>query len=111
VRFLLGTNIVSDLVRAPSGRVAIEVRRVGEGQVCTSIVVAAEIRYGAAKRGSPRLTAKLEGVLERLDVLPSSRRPTPLTASCAPVLSAWDGSSGPATCSSRPRRWRSDARS
>src|SRR5208282_5972424 len=70
MRYLLDTNIVSDLVRNPQGRVADHIRKVGEVQVCTSIIVAAELRYGAAKKGSPRLTAQLEAVLAALDVLP-----------------------------------------
>jgi tRNA(fMet)-specific endonuclease VapC len=69
-RFLLDTNIVSDLVRNPQGAVAGHIRRVGEEQVCTSIIVAAELRYGTAKKGSARLTAQLEKVLDALDVLP-----------------------------------------
>jgi tRNA(fMet)-specific endonuclease VapC len=70
MRYLLDTNIVSDLVRNPQGRVANRVRDVGESNVCTSIVVAAELRYGAAKKESRRLTAQLEAVLEVLEVLP-----------------------------------------
>lgn len=70
MRYLLDTNIVSDLVRHPQGRVAQRIRAVGEGQVCTSIIVAAELRYGATKKGSPRLTSQLEAVLGALDVLP-----------------------------------------
>src|ERR1700722_6037167 len=70
MRFLLDTNIVSDVVRRPQGRVAEHIREVGEAQVCTSVVVAAELRYGAAKKGSQRLTAQLEAVLGALDVLP-----------------------------------------
>ena len=69
MRYLLDTNVVSDLIRNPQGRVAEHIRKVGEAQVCTSIIVAAELRYGAAKRGSPRLTAQLEAVLGCLDVL------------------------------------------
>jgi tRNA(fMet)-specific endonuclease VapC len=69
MRYLLDTNVVSDLIRNPQGRVAEHIRRVGEAQVCTSIIVAAELRYGAAKRGSPRLAAQLEAVLGCLDVL------------------------------------------
>lgn len=46
------------------------VRNVGEAQVCTSIIVASELRYGAARRASPRLTAQLEAVLGAMDVLP-----------------------------------------
>ena len=70
MRYLLDTNIVSDLVRNPQGRVMRHIRDVGEAQVCTSIIVAAELRYGAAKKDSPRLTAQLEAVLGALDVLP-----------------------------------------
>jgi tRNA(fMet)-specific endonuclease VapC len=70
MRYLLDTNVVSDLVRNPQGRVAERIRKVGEAQVCTSIIVAAELRYGATKKGSPRLTTQLEAVLGALDVLP-----------------------------------------
>ena len=70
MRYLLDTNVVSDLIRNPQGRVAGHIRRVGEAQVCTSIIVAAELRYGATKRGSPRLTTQLEAVLGALEVLP-----------------------------------------
>lgn len=70
MRYLLDTNIVSDLVRNPQGKVAQHIRRVGEAHVCTSIIVAAELRYGATKKGSPKLSAQLEAVLSALDVLP-----------------------------------------
>jgi tRNA(fMet)-specific endonuclease VapC len=70
MRYLLDTNIVSDLVRNPQGKAAQRIRKVGETQVCTSIIVTAELRYGAAKKGSPRLTAQLEAVLGALEVLP-----------------------------------------
>ncbi len=70
MRYLLDTNIVSDLIRNPQGIVWQKIRRVGEQRVCTSIIVASELRYGAAKRQSPRLTAQLEMVLGALEVLP-----------------------------------------
>ena len=70
MRYLLDTNIVSGLVRNPQGRVSEHIRRVGEAQVCTSIIVAAELRYGATKKGSLRLMKQLEAVLGALDVLP-----------------------------------------
>jgi tRNA(fMet)-specific endonuclease VapC len=70
MRYLLDTNVVSDLVRSPQGRVAQHIRKVGEAQVSTSIIVAAELRYGAAKKRSPRLSAQLEAVLGALEVLP-----------------------------------------
>ena len=70
MRYLLDTNVVSDLVRNPQGRVAERIRKVGEARVCTSIIVAAELRYGATKKGSARLAAQLEAVLGAIDVLP-----------------------------------------
>lgn len=69
-RCLLDTNIVSDLVRDPHGAVARRIARAGEDAVCTSIVVACELRYGAAKKGSPRLSSQLESILQALAVLP-----------------------------------------
>ena len=70
MRYLLDTNIISDLIHNPGGRSAQRIRDVGEGQVCTSIIVAAELRYGAAKRASTTLTARIEAVLDILTVLP-----------------------------------------
>jgi tRNA(fMet)-specific endonuclease VapC len=68
-RYLLDTNIVSALVRDPQGQVARRIARVGEDKVCTSIVVACELRFGAAKKGSARLTEQLEQVLSALPIL------------------------------------------
>ncbi|MCK6451938.1 MAG: type II toxin-antitoxin system VapC family toxin [Alphaproteobacteria bacterium] len=70
MRYLLDTNIVSDLVRNPQGRVTSRIRQVGEANVCTSVIVAAELRYGATKRASPRLASQLEAVLAAIEVLP-----------------------------------------
>jgi tRNA(fMet)-specific endonuclease VapC len=68
-RYLLDTNIVSDLIRNPRGRVATHIARVGEANVCTSVIVAAELRYGCGKSGSKRLSAAVENLLEELAVL------------------------------------------
>lgn len=70
MRYLLDTNIVSSLVRMPQGPVSERLRTVGEAQVCTSIIVAAELRFGAEKRKSARLTAQLEAILGAIDILP-----------------------------------------
>ena len=70
MRYLLDTNIVSNLVRNPQGRVADRLKAVGEQNICTSIIVAAELRYGTTKKASPRLTAQVEAVLSVIDTLP-----------------------------------------
>lgn len=68
-RYLLDTNAVSELVRSPQGAVAKRLARVGEASVCTSVIVACELRYGVAKKGSARLATQLDAVLSLLPVL------------------------------------------
>ncbi len=69
-RYLLDTNILSDLLRNPSGRVAQRVASSGVATICTSIIVACELRFGAAKKGSTRLSERIESLLESLEVFP-----------------------------------------
>jgi tRNA(fMet)-specific endonuclease VapC len=66
---MLDTNIISDLIRNPQGRAAKRVAKVGEDNVCTSIIVAAELRYGSAKSGSRRLLGAVEDLLSEIKVL------------------------------------------
>jgi tRNA(fMet)-specific endonuclease VapC len=70
MRYLLDTNILSSLIRDPQGRIAERIKVVGEQAICTSIVVAAELRYGAAKKAFPRLTEQVEAVLGVIEILP-----------------------------------------
>jgi tRNA(fMet)-specific endonuclease VapC len=70
VQFLLDTNAVSDLIRNPQGKCAARIALVGERNVSTSIIVAAELRYGALKKNSLRLTRQLEAVLAVLSIAP-----------------------------------------
>jgi tRNA(fMet)-specific endonuclease VapC len=69
-RYLLDANTLSDLLRNPGGRAARRLAVVGEAMVCTSIIVACELRYGAAKKDSHKLTERIESLLESLEVLP-----------------------------------------
>jgi tRNA(fMet)-specific endonuclease VapC len=68
--YLLDTNIISDVIRNPDGPAARRIEHVGPKELFTSIIVAAELRYGCAKKGSPKLLAKLEELLETIPVLP-----------------------------------------
>jgi tRNA(fMet)-specific endonuclease VapC len=67
---MLDTNIISDLIRNPQGKAAKRIAKVGEDKVCTSIIVAAELRYGCAKSGSVRLLKAVEDLLGEIKVLP-----------------------------------------
>lgn len=66
---MLDTNIVSELARNPQGAVARRIADVGPDAICVSIITAAELRYGCAKKGSPKLLAQIEAILESIAVL------------------------------------------
>ena len=68
--YLLDTNILSHLVRQPQGPVADHIADVGEANVLTSVIVACELRYGVAKRGSRKLTRQVEAVLSAMTIRP-----------------------------------------
>ena len=68
--YLLDTNIISDVIRNPDGPAARRIEQVGPKAICTSIVVASELRYGCAKKGSPKLLSRVEAILETIPVLP-----------------------------------------
>lgn len=68
MKYLLDTNIMSELMRGPGNKVAQVVAKIGPEEVCTSIIVAGELKFGAAKRRSEKLTANLEKVLNAITI-------------------------------------------
>ncbi len=68
--YLLDTNVISDLIRNPEGEAARRVAKLSPGELKTSLIVAAELRYGVAKKGSARLANLVETVLADFEVLP-----------------------------------------
>ena len=70
LRYMLDTNVVSDLVRRPGGEIARRAGALEPGSMAVSIVVASELRYGAERRGSMRLSRQLETVLSAIETLP-----------------------------------------
>ncbi len=68
--YLLDTNIISNLVRQPTGPVFQQLAKTGDASVCTSIIVACELYFGAQKSGSMRLRQQLTLILQRLPILP-----------------------------------------
>ena len=68
-QYMLDTNILSDLVKHPQGLGFQCIATVGESSVCTSIIVACELRFGATKSGSSRLLDQLERILKVLPIL------------------------------------------
>ena len=70
LRYMLDTNIVSELVRRPTGEIAERAAEQERGSIAISIIVAAELRYGAERRRSARLSGQLEAVLSAISTLP-----------------------------------------
>ena len=66
---MLNTNVVSELARNPQGGVTERIAEIGPDAICISIIVAAELRFGCAKKGSAKLTAQIEAILESIPVL------------------------------------------
>jgi predicted nucleic acid-binding protein len=68
--YMLDTNVISDLIRNPGGKAGQRIAVLRDGELMTSIIVAAEMRYGLAKRGSARLTKLVESVLADFEIVP-----------------------------------------
>ena len=88
--YLIDTDALSELVRRPDGPVARHIRRVGEENVFTSVIVAGELRYGAARSASRSLADRVEGLLARLVLAPVG----PATARAYATLRAHLASAG-----------------
>ena len=67
---MLDTNVISDVIRDPLGKVAKQLELEGESSVCTSIIVASELRYGVFKSGSTELTLRVDAALSAIEVVP-----------------------------------------
>lgn len=67
---MLDTNVISDLIKDPMGKVARQLETEGESSVCSSIIVASELRYGVAKSGSRELSLRVDAALSAIEILP-----------------------------------------
>lgn len=69
-RYLIDTNIASAAIKDGHGPVARHVTALPADAVVTSAIVAGELRFGAAKKTSAALTARVENLLALMPVLP-----------------------------------------
>ena len=67
---MLDTNTLSDLIRNPRGALMQRLNSTEPDAICTSIVVACEMRFGAKRKGSDALTSRVEQLLGALAILP-----------------------------------------
>lgn len=73
MKYLLDTNILSALTKRPEGPVHRMLRRTVREDVATSIIAAAELRYGYVKSGSTHWERIIEAILESITVVPWDR--------------------------------------
>jgi tRNA(fMet)-specific endonuclease VapC len=73
-RYLLDTNILSDMMRTPEGRAAQRLRSLLTGDVsvhlCTSVIVQCELLFGLRRRTQPRWHTQYQRLMDSLDVMP-----------------------------------------
>ena len=70
LRYLLDTNILSDVIKNPSGSAANYMISLNKEMINTSIIVASEMRYGIEKKNSLVLTERVNVLLQTIHVLP-----------------------------------------
>ncbi len=69
-KYLLDTNILSDLINHPAGAAAKKIVTLeSEESCCTSVIVACELRYGALKKNASSLTNRVNQLLDSVAVL------------------------------------------
>lgn len=68
--WMLDTNTLFDLIRNPRGALVERLSVTEPDAVCTSTVVAGELRLRAKRKGSEALTNRVEQLLASLAVLP-----------------------------------------
>ncbi|MGJ7037737.1 tRNA(fMet)-specific endonuclease VapC [Shinella sp. BE166] len=69
-RYMLDTNIVSDMVRNPEGAAVVRSRVAGKGRLCLSAVTVCELRFGVKKKGSEALRNRVETFLLAVPAVP-----------------------------------------
>ncbi|WP_149736588.1 type II toxin-antitoxin system VapC family toxin [Rhizobium sp. RU20A] len=67
---MLDTNVLSDAIRNPYGRSLAYMQKFARQAICTSAIVASEMRHGVAKKNASKLSARVEDLLGWIDVRP-----------------------------------------
>ena len=65
---MLDTDVLSELIRRPAG-LRFKISEIGESRLCTSIINACELRFGASKKGSEFLSDRVERLPDTLAVI------------------------------------------
>ena len=69
VRYMLDTDTCSFVIRGGNEKLRKRIQR-NAGRLCVSAISVAELRFGARKKGSARITDAVAFFLELVDVVP-----------------------------------------
>lgn len=69
VRYMLDTDTCSFVIRGGNEKLRKRIQR-NAGRLCVSAISVAELRFGARKKGSARITDAVDFFLELVDVVP-----------------------------------------
>jgi len=70
LRYMLDTNIVSDMLRNPGGMAVKRGEAVGQAVLCVSVITACELRFGALKKTSEKLKQRIDDFFVEVPPLP-----------------------------------------
>ncbi len=88
--YLLDTNILSDMMRNPSGVAAQRFLKLAQNtpniKLCTSVVVQCELLFGLRRRTHPRWQTHYDKVLESVELLPLDSTVVPSYANLRSLL-------------------------
>jgi tRNA(fMet)-specific endonuclease VapC len=70
LRAMLDANILSAIMRDAGGTLWQRAQDFGARQLCTSVIVAGELEFGAVLRQSPRIAREVQDILATIAVLP-----------------------------------------
>ena len=97
--YLLDTNILSDMMRNPSGVAAQRFQKLAQSapnvKLCTSVVVQCELLFGLRRRTHPRWQTHYEKLLESVELLPLNSAVVPSYASLRSLLESTGTPIGP----------------
>jgi tRNA(fMet)-specific endonuclease VapC len=98
-KYLLDTNILSDMMRNPTGTAAQRfhqmVRSAPNVRLCTSVVVQCELLFGLRRRTNPRWQTHYDKLLESVEILPLDSTVIPCYASLRSLLESAGTPIGP----------------
>ncbi|MBC7608330.1 MAG: type II toxin-antitoxin system VapC family toxin [Polaromonas sp.] len=97
--YLLDTNILSDMMRNPSGVAAQRFLKLAQStpnvKLCTSVIVQCELLFGLSRRTHPRWQTHYDKVLESVELLPLDSTVVPSYANLRSLLESAGTPIGP----------------